>query len=192
MKETLRLILTLSIICLISGALLAKVDSLTKEPIANANRAKKLDAIKNVLPPCDNQPDQNSCVVEHNGTEWTFYVARNDGDYAGAAVETTSGNGYAGDISLMLGINAEDKTEAIAVLSQKETPGLGANMTGKKFKSNFVQKDIKATKWSVKKDGGDIDQITAATISSRAVSGAVKDAIDAYLANIDKIKQTGK
>jgi len=91
-----------------------------------------------------------------------------------------------------LGINAEDKTEAIAVLSQKETPGLGANMTGKKFKSNFVQKDIKATKWSVKKDGGDIDQITAATISSRAVSGAVKDAIAAYLANIDKIKQTGK
>jgi electron transport complex protein RnfG len=192
MKEMLRLILTLSIICLISGAMLAKVNSMTLEPIAKASAAKLQSAIKNVLPQCDNQPDKNTCIVEHNGREWKFYVARNGKDYAGAAVETSSGNGYAGDISLMLGINADDKTESIAILEQKETPGLGANMTGKKFKSNFVEKDIKTTKWSVKKDGGDIDQITAATISSRAVSEAVKDAIDAYLANIDKIKQTGQ
>jgi len=192
MKEMLRLILTLSIICLISGALLAKVDTLTKMPIEKANRAKKLDAIKNVLPTCDNQPDQNSCVVEHAGAEWIFYVARNGSDYAGAAVETSSSAGYGGDISLMLGINAEDKTEAIAILSQKETPGLGANIETDKFQSNFKQKELKTTNWTVKKDGGDIDQITAATISSRAVSGAVKEAIAAYLANIDKIKQTGK
>jgi electron transport complex protein RnfG len=133
MKEMLRLILTLSLICLISGAMLAKVNSMTEAPIAKASAAKMQKAIKNVLPPCDNQPDQNKCVVEHNGREWTFYVALKGKDYVGTAVETSSGNGYAGDISLMLGINAENKTESIAILEQKETPGLGANMTCKKF-----------------------------------------------------------
>jgi len=192
MKETLRLILTLSIICLIAGALLAGVDNLTKAPIVQANCAKKLAALQEVLPPCDNQPDQNECTVKHNGQSWTFYVARNGTDYAGAAVETTSSIGYGGDITIMLGISAEGKTETIAILKQTETPGLGANIETDKFKSNFKQKELEATNWTVKKDGGDIDQITAATISSRAVSDAVNNAIEAYLANIDKIKATGK
>lgn len=194
MKETLRLILTLSLICFVAGALLAGVNNLTKGPIAAAKREKKLEAIKKVLPPCSNSPDQNTCTVEHNGRKWTFLVARNDKGYVGCAVETSSPAGYGGDIGLMLGINADGKTEAIYILSQKETPGLGANITGKEFQSNFKQKPLSGDEWNwqVKKDGGSVDQITAATISSRAVTGAVKAAIDAYLANEDKIKQTGQ
>jgi electron transport complex protein RnfG len=192
MKETLRLIITLSLICLISGALLAKVNDMTKDAIAAAKRAKKLDALENVLPAYDNEPDNASCVVTNNGRAFTCYIARKDGKFAGTAIETSSSAGYGGDISLMLGINADGKTKAIYILKQTETPGLGANIVTPKFKSNFEDKDIAKNNWSVKKDGGDVDQITAATISSRAVTGAVKDAIDAYLANIEKIKQTGK
>ena len=192
MKETLKLIMTLSIICLISGALLAGVEKITKAPIQRANNTNKLSALQEVLPACDNQPDQNECTVEHNGQTWTFYVARNADTYVGTAVETTSSKGYGGDITIMLGISAEGKTETIAILKQTETPGLGANIETDHFKSNFKQKPLEATNWTVKKDGGDVDQITAATISSRAVSDAVNKAIEAYLANIDKIKATGK
>ena len=191
MKDTFRLILTLSIICLIAGALLAGVDSLTRERIAEVNRDKKLAALRNVLPDYDNNPDTNQVTVEHGGRSWIFQVAIKNKAFAGAAVETSSTAGYGGDISLMLGINSEDKTQAIAILGQKETPGLGANIETDSFKGNFAEKDLSATKWAVAKDGGDIDQITAATISSRAVTEAVKAAIDAYLANMDAIKKTG-
>jgi electron transport complex protein RnfG len=191
MKDTFRLILTLSIICLVAGALLAGVDNLTRERIAGVNRDKKLTALQNVLPPYDNSPDANVITVEHGGRSWIFQVAIKDGAFAGAAVETMSAAGYGGDISLMLGINAENKTQAIAILGQKETPGLGANIETDDFKGHFAEKDLAATQWAVAKDGGEIDQITAATISSRAVTEAVKAAIDAYLANVDVIKETG-
>ena len=191
MKETLRLVLTLSIICLVAGALLAAVDSMTREPIAEANRDKKLAALQNVLPDYDNSPDANIVTVEHAGQTWTFQVALKDKTFVGAAVETSSPAGYGGDISLMLGINAENQTQAIAILGQKETPGLGANIESDAFKGLFAKKDLATTQWAVAKDGGEIDEITAATISSRAVTEAVKAAIDAFVANADTIKQTG-
>jgi len=192
MKETLRLILTVAIICSLAGALLSGVDALTRDRIAAVNRSKQLTAIQDVLPPCDNKPDATTCTVQHGGREWLFYVAREGGSFAGAAVATSSAGGYGGDISVMLGIKADGKTQAIAILAQKETPGLGANIEGDDFKLNFAGKDVKATHWAVAKDGGDIDQITAATISSRAVTDAVKAAIDAYLANVDTIQETGR
>ena len=191
MKETLRLVLTPTIICLLAGALLAGVDNLTKERILNVNREKKLDALRQVLPAYDNQPDSNPCIIEHEGRTWTFYVALKAGAFAGAAVETSSPAGYGGDIILMLGINAGGQTEAIAILGQKETPGLGANIETNTFKDQFKQKSLSNTKWAVKKDAGDIDQITAATISSRAVVDAVTTAVNAYLANTDAIQKTG-
>ena len=191
MKETLRLVLTLSIICLVAGALLAAVDTMTREPIAEANRGKKLAALQNVLPNYDNSPDANVVTVEHAGRSWIFQVALKDNTFVGAAVETTSPAGYGGDISIMLGINAENQTQAIAILGQKETPGLGAHIESDDFKGLFAKKDLATTQWAVAKDGGEIDEITAATISSRAVTEAVKAAIDAFVANADTIKQTG-
>jgi Na+-translocating ferredoxin:NAD+ oxidoreductase subunit G len=188
----LRLVLTVTIICVLAGVLLAGVNALTEDRIAGVNRDKKLEAIEEVLPPCDNQPGANTTVVQHAGRDWTFFVARKDGDFAGAAVETSSAAGYGGDISLMLGINAQNETQAIEILGQKETPGLGANIESPDFRKHFAGKNLASSKWSVKKDGGEIDQITAATISSRAVTEAVKAAIDAYLANVDAIKDTGR
>ncbi len=191
MKETLRLVLTLSIICIAAGALLAAVDTMTRDRIAEASRDKKLAALQNVLPDYDNSPDANVATVEHAGQTWIFQVALKNKAFVGAAVETTSAAGYGGDISLMLGINADNQTQGISILGQKETPGLGAHIEGDDFKGHFASKDLSATKWAVTKDGGEIDEITAATISSRAVTEAVKAAIDAFLANAETIKQTG-
>jgi electron transport complex protein RnfG len=192
MKESLKLVLIPTLICLVAGALLAGVDSLTRERIAGVKRTKKLTALQQVLPPYDNHPDSNACTINHEGHDWTFYVARKAGAFAGTAVETSSPAGYGGDISLMLGINADNQTEAISILGQKETPGLGAKIKGNVFKSYFAKKSIAETQWAVKKDAGDIDQISSATISSRAVVEAVKAAIDIYQANIDTIQNTGQ
>jgi len=194
MKETLRLIITLTLICLISGGLLAGFDGLTRERIAEVNIQRRQTALEAVLPGTnhyDNTPISDSVTVRHLDRDWTFFTARKAGVFAGAAVETGSPNGYSGKIRLMFGFDADGKSIGIAILEQKETPGLGANIDTKKFRDKLAGLDLLKTNWHVKKDGGDIDHITAATISSRAVVEAVREALDAYMANRQAIEKGG-
>jgi len=181
MKETARLVVSLTVICVVAGLLLAWVNDLTAGPIASAAREEKLAAIRAVLPPFDNEPDTDTVTVTQNKQEWVFYLARKGGAFAGAAFETRSSEGYGGTIRLMVGVTADGKVKAIQILEHKETPGLGAKISTAEFRGQFANKDIKKTKWAVKKDGGDIDAITAATISSRAVTQAVKEGLDVYV-----------
>ena len=188
MKEIFKLTAVLCVICLISGSLLAVVNKVTEEPIAKAAMKGKEAAIKQVLPADTEGKMKISKVdIQDEHRNWVFYVARVDGKFVGTAVECSSNKGYGGEIKIMLGINAQDKVQDIAILSQHETPGLGAKMVEPEFKGQFKGKDIVATKWAVKKDQGDIDQITAATISSRAVTGAVKSGIDVFLKHKNEI-----
>lgn len=189
MKEMLKLIVTLTLICLIAGGLLAGVDALTRERIAEVKKQREQTARNAVLPEHDNTPE--AVTVHHSGKDWAFHVARKAGAFAGAAVETMSPNGYGGEIRLMVGFNAAGKSTGIAILEQKETPGLGANIDTPDFRDRFADKDIEKTNWRVRKDGGDIDHITAATISSRAVTDAVREALEAYLANRQQIENGG-
>ena len=175
-------------ICLLAGVLLAAVHKVTEEPIAQAKLAEKSEALKQVLPECDNDPMEDTVVVTEDGTDWTFYVARNGSLFAGAAVIVTTPEGYGGDITLMVGINADDQVQAIAILDQKETPGLGANIKTDVFRARFVGRHIEQTGWGVTKDGGEIDGLTAATISSRAVVDAVQSGIGIYLKHKDRIQ----
>ncbi len=191
MKETLRLTLTLTLICLIAGGLLAGVDALTRDRIAGVNSLRRQTALNAVLPAHDNAPLEDLVTVRHLGRDWTFYPARQNGVFAGAAVETKSPNGYGGDIRLMFGLGADGHSVGIAILEQKETPGLGANIDTPGFRNRLTGLDLEKTNWRVKKDGGDIDHITAATISSRAVVEAVRVALDAYLANRQAIENGG-
>ena len=104
-----------------------------------------------------------------------------NGNFKGAAVKTSEG-GFGGKIEMMVGFLADGTIKGTSVLSHSETPGLGANMTGK-FKDQFVDKNPNDFKLIVKKDGGDVDAITAATITSRAFSKAVDKAYQAFMAN---------
>lgn len=191
MKETLRLTLTLTLICLIAGGLLAGVDALTRDRIAVVKIQRHQAALEAVLPAHDNEPLKDTATVHHLDRDWIFYTARQAGVFAGAAVETASPNGYGGNIRLMFGFDAQGKSIGIAILEQKETPGLGANIDTPSFRDRLSGQDLQATNWRVKKDGGDIDHITAATISSRAVTDAVREALDAYLANRQAIENGG-
>lgn len=181
MKEIFKLTGVLFLICLISGALLAAVNSATKAPIAKAAMAGKLEAIKQVLPvKKDGELDVAPIKIMNSDKEITFYVACDNGKFVGVALECSSNKGYSGEIKIMLGINAAETVQAIAIISQSETPGLGARMVEPAFKDQFKSKNINTTKWAVKKDQGDIDQITAATISSRAVVDAINNGIKIF------------
>ncbi|MFC1452354.1 RnfABCDGE type electron transport complex subunit G [Verrucomicrobiota bacterium] len=191
MKESAKLVIALAAICLAAGALLGWVNSLTAGPIEETERRVKMAAIRKVLPPCSNSPDADTLVVEEDGKKWTFHVARSENGFAGAAFETASAAGYGGGISVMVGVNAEGAVHAVEILRHKETPGLGAKIIEPAFTGQFAGKDTRETTWAVKKDGGEIDAVTAATISSRAVVEAVKAGLDAYIKHEAQIAEVG-
>jgi electron transport complex protein RnfG len=181
-----KMIFVLTIICLISAFALANIYNITKEPIAEQKRLEMVRAIKSVLPKSViNDPVKDKLVV--NGKD--IYIGKNDkGKNIGIAFKIFSKEGYSGMIEIMLGINCKDNSvNGIEILSMSETPGLGAKITEKWFKNQFKRKNLKNTNWKVKKDGGDIDQISGATISPRAVTKAVFEGLKFYSKNRSKI-----
>ena len=100
-----------------------------------------------------------------------------------------SPKGYGGTIRLLVGVNAAGTVQGLAVLEQKETPGLGAKIKDDGFRGQFKGLRIIDTRWKVRKDGGDVDEITAATISSRAVVEAVARGLDVYRRHEATIQQ---
>jgi len=179
--------LTLLVISFIASAALGLVYQSTKEPIAKAQMSKINNAIKAVVPEFNNQPFEESFTADFDGGTLTFYPAKKDGQLVGTAVKTFSNNGFSGLIELMVGFMPDGSIYKIAVVSHKETPGLGDKMEPSKssFSLQFEGKNPDTFKVKVKKDGGDVDAITASTISSRAYCDAV---IRAYNA----LKEGGK
>jgi electron transport complex protein RnfG len=190
MNETGRMILVLTVISAASALLLAATNTFTREPIARALKAEKLDALRQVLPPYDNQPDADTVVVESGGTVWTACVARVQGRFAGCAFETHSDAGYSGRIVLLVGLRPDGSVHGLRALKQNETPGLGAKIaaTNEPFMRQFAGRSLASAAWKVGKDGGDFDAITGATITSRAVLEAVCRALEAYQAGRARIE----
>lgn len=170
------MVLTLFIITLISGGVLGYVYDLTKEPIQQAKTAKKIKAIKSVLPPFDNDPNADMKKIAVGDINIDLYPAKLEGKTSGIAVRTFSKKGFSGLVWLMVGFEPDGTIYNIEVLEHQETPGLGTKMATPKFKDQFKGKNPSDFKLKVKKDGGDVDAITAATISSRAFCDAVQRA----------------
>lgn len=173
------MVLSLGVICLVSSGLLAGVYALTKAPIEAAAEAKTNNAIRQVLPEFDGAPELKT--IEADGGTISYYAASKGGEVIGYAV-TASASGFSGPVSLMVGITADGIIYNTSVLSQSETPGLGAKCTEPAFADQFKNLNPAATKLAVKKDGGDIDAITASTITSRAYVAAVNNALAIYQA----------
>ncbi len=177
-ESTLRnMILSLTLIALVSAAGLGFVYELTKEPIALSVLNKKLNAIREVVPEFTNNPnDEMFRLATGEGDSLEVYPAKNNGEIVGYAVNSYTNNGFSGYISLMAGFKPDGSVIGISILEHKETPGLGTKMTEPEFKEQFTGKNPGESMLKVKKDGGDIDAITAATISSRAFCDAVQRA----------------
>jgi electron transport complex protein RnfG len=168
--------LCLLAICLVCSGLLAGVYALTKEPIDAASKAKNEAAIKEVLPEEVAQIDEEKSI-EVEGVNYTYNLAYDEkGNTIGCAVNV-SPIGFGGPILIKVGFKVDPTTGSIIVwntkvLSHAETPGLGAKCVEPAFADQFKSLDPDAETLGVKKDGGNIDAITASTITSRAyVSG---------------------
>ncbi|WP_020674503.1 RnfABCDGE type electron transport complex subunit G [Geopsychrobacter electrodiphilus] len=189
MKDTIRLILALTLIASIAALILSQVESVTREPIKEQRRIQMLKAISAVLPAYDNSPDTDSVSLQNGVNKkgkpvlLTFYRGRKNGELTGTAFKVIATDGYSGNIEIMVGLNPQDSLNGIEILNHSETPGLGARIVEPAFKNQFKGKSLKNADWRVKKDGGQFDQITGATISPRAVVKAVKAGLEFYRAH---------
>lgn len=175
---------TLLLITAVAAFSLGKVFNLTKEPIALAKKAKQEAAIKAVLPAFDRlEVLQVKSAWEDDSLQ--FNMAYQNDQFVGAAINTFTNKGFSGNIKLMVGLLPDGSINNISVLEHKETPGLGDKMQKNKstWSEQFNGQNPASFDLAVTKDGGDVDAITAATISSRAYTDAVKRAYETYLAN---------
>lgn len=175
MKSTLlNMVSVLAGICLVASACVGAVYTITAEPIAQAKAQATIDALSNVLPAFD----------ENTRTELTLdlpvavYTATKGGEVVGYAVETMTKNGFGGAIRMMVGFLPSGEVYNVNVLEQAETPGLGTKMCdeGNPLIESFKGRNPADMKMSVTKDGGDVQALTAATISSRAYVDAMSRA----------------
>ena len=207
------MLLSLLFICFLAAGLLAKVNDMTKEPIADAEALKLEEAIKDVVPSFDNDPVSESYkVATDSGDSLLVYPAKKGDDVVGFAVNSYSDNGFSGNIQVMVGFDMENNVVDYAILSHAETPGLGSQMVDwfkpqveekslietifgfemqkQETKSSIIGKSPGSIKMNVSQDGGDIDAISASTITSRAFLEAVNKAYAAYTQS-DNYTSTG-
>lgn len=174
MKKFLHLIVSLSLICGVCAAVLAYVNRVTKDAIREAATEKSRAAVRAVLP-------SEAVSLEAIGED--VFVGRDaSGKPVGYAAKGVGTGGYGGDIVLMAGFRADGETlVAYRTLAASETPGLGMKLNAPEFADQFADKDARTL--AVRKDGGAIEAITSATITSRAVCRALADA-QARLASV--------
>lgn len=187
MKSSLiNMVLSLGAITVIAAALLAGVYSLTEAPIKAAALNKQIEAVRAVTPEFDNDPVAEAITITPEGSDRPLkvFLAKQGGQLVGAAVESYSSAGFSGDITLIYGFDADGNVKGYEVMSHAETPGLGAKM-GEWFRSaegkrSVIGRNPATDNLTVSKDGGDVDAITAATITSRAFLDALNRAFAAY------------
>jgi electron transport complex protein RnfG len=171
----LNMVLSLTLISMVMSAALTFVYLKTKGPIELAAKQKEINAIKLVSPDFDNDPLTDARSLD--GV--TIYTVKKQNEPSGFAVKTYSDKGFSGHIELMAGFRTDGTINNITILEHKETPGLGTKMAEPKFLSQFFGKNPGSFSLNVKKDGGQVDAITAATISSRAFCDALQRAYNA-------------
>lgn len=179
MKDVLRMCFALTVIGAACAALLAFVNSKTSAVIEKNKGGAKLEAAAEILPAFDNDPVQDTVKLNDGTRDVVFYRARKAGHLVGAAFEAISPNGYSGEISMLIGVDTAGVVTGVRILKHLETPGLGAKIETPEFRDQFIGASrSKPETWAVKKDGGTFDQITGATISSRAVTSAIAQGLE--------------
>ena len=170
MKGPLRLLVVLFLVCGIAAGSLAFVNAATKDRIAEFARLEKIEAMQKVL------PEAEEFVETAPGRLWE---ARAGGQLVGRVLAAST-QGYSGPIQGLVGLDPAGAVSGVRVLVQTETPGLGAKIAGQAFLDQYRGK--KEAEVALKRDdpAGKIDAVTAATISSRALTRAVRQAIEDY------------
>lgn len=172
----------LTTIAVLSAFVLASVHKLTEKPIAEAKDKRELEAISEVVEVFDNNPFAEKMMITtpDKKHKLAFFPARKDGTINSFAIKTYSDNGFGGRLEMIVGFYIDGAIKSFKITEHHETPGLGSKADEAKFKAQFDGFNPNKHKFKVKQDGGEIDGITAATITSRAVIDAIQRAVDAY------------
>ena len=180
MKSTLiNMVAVLFVITLVASAGVGYIYQLTADPIAQANKQAEQEALLQVLPEFD-ATTVEALTIDQLPIE--VNVATKQGEVVGYAVKSQTNSGFGGNIVMMVGFDTAGTILNVNVLKQAETPGLGTKMAepGNVLLLSVQGKNPAQMNLAVKKDGGDVDALTAATISSRAYVEAIKRATEAY------------
>ena len=175
------MVLVLSGICLVCSALLGTVYAVTKAPIEASELAKVNAAISAVTPAFDNIPSEDVRTID-DGAQ--IYTSRMDGQVVGYAIKVST-SGFGGPLTIMVGFTPDGTVYNTSVISHSETPGLGAKLVDENCapRVQVKGKNPATNKISVSKDGGEIDAITASTITSRAFLKGVNAAYEVFKNN---------
>jgi Na+-translocating ferredoxin:NAD+ oxidoreductase subunit G len=181
--------LILAAFALVTTGLIALTDFFTGPVIAEQQRNELQKTLNSIIPPDwhDNDLEHDCTLVVSsallgNAEPKTVYRARLDGQPQALAIETMTPNGYSGAIRLIVGVDADGTISGVRVLEHRETPGLGDKIE-RRISDWILSFDGKSltdnnqTRWAVRKDGGDFDQFTGATITPRAVVESVRKAL---------------
>lgn len=178
------MIMSLGVITILSGALLGGMYAITKDPIEQTEKRQLTASIAEVAPEFNNSPEADVDTVDIEGKQFVVYPAVYDGELKGAAVLGYSMEGFSGEVAVLCGFEADGTVKDYRVIRHAETPGLGAKMEewfhDPAGARSVIGKNPSVENFTVSKDGGSIDAITAATISSRAFLGVMRNAYLAY------------
>ena len=166
----------LLVICLVTTVLLALTNSVTKTKIAQNAADKETSSRAEVLP----DATQFSEVTTDEEKGVTYCEGKNANGESVGYVFTSSAKGYGGDVTVMTGVGSDGKITGITILSHGETPDLGANSTKPEFRDRFIGKSGELVVNKTSNDGQNVQAITAATITSKAVVAAVNDALSVF------------
>ena len=181
MREIIKMIVVLTVLSCFSGGLLAAIRGGTKEKIEYQQLVfVKGPAIRNILEGCSNDPIVDRFKIKDGDIERSFFVGVFDGK-ADTVTFESFGKGFGGDIGLMVGVNIDDdKIIGMGVTTHSETPGIGSKAkTDPKFSDQFKTLGL-VQSFKVKPDGGEIDAISGATVTSRGVCGGITEAGSVY------------
>ena len=182
MREMISMVVVLTVLTAVSGGLLAAIESGTKDRIeAQIFKFQLAPAMAEIFGEVENDPAKDKFDIEFDGMKYRFYPAKLEDGSKAVAFETKGKGGYGGNVGLMVGINLEsDQIVAAQVTTHSETPGLGARAKDDpEFVSQFTDKAMDVN-LGLKGDGGSIDAMSGATITSRAVTLAAIQAQNLY------------
>ena len=182
MRDIIRMIVVLGVLSALSGGLLAAVKSGTAEQVEYQQlKFVKGPAIKEILHGATNDPIVDRFKIKDGEVERSFFVGVFDGKPKGVVFESF-GKGFGGDVGLMVGVDLEtDELLGVGVTTHSETPGLGSRAKDDpSFRAQFKGLAFTAEPFKVKSDGGQIDAVSGATITSRGVCGGVTDSQSFY------------
>lgn len=194
MTPTWKLVAVLAGICFSSALALSSVKDLTEERIAYEMKQDVIRSLQAALPGQEVDPDIFYLdMTGEDGMPVRVFRSHVDDTVGGAAFRVVAPDGFSGDIDIMMGVLPDGTLGGIEILNHKETPGLGDPISkDEEWKASFRGRTLENTNFKVKKDGGDIDQFTGATISPRAVTGAVGRGLKWFIENRETILSPGE